>query len=394
MVTRRLACLLLLLVGCRAAAALPPPAGQVEWRSAATDSVLKGELFLPRPSDVPPPAVVYLRHLSIPRLGRDGDEAIVNDLLAEGHLVLVLDYGRHPKAVSPLLNADVLKLRQDIAGKARTLLADQNLDVDRLFVLAEGFRLRRDVEFARDGDRVLGMDVIYPASPAEAVPVLMEVTCDNARRMGAYSLLYCRDTLMEGAQFVGFAAAMVDHPVAPPYKGIDSFPADLRTMQSAVRKLRSLGLEVGMSGAIGAMGFSRGGPPVGMLAARGEGDSAIQAALVHGNRYDYLDLLPDDPMRERFEAAWGPPDANRQRWVEQGVVHFVTRDTAPMFLNTSIAESPEYRRGLEQLRRALRHAGVEHVYRVDQDDRGHQVATDPATLEAIYSFFRKHLRPE
>jgi acetyl esterase/lipase len=362
------------------------------WRSAAIDAEVTGELFLPpAPADRPIPTVVYLKNLSIPRLGRDDDASIIRDLLADGCMVLVVDYRRHAKATSPQLNADVLKLRRDIAGKQRALLADRPVDVNRLFILPEGFRLRRDVEFARDGDRVLEMDVLYPASPVEPAPLLLEVTCDNRDRMGAFSLLYCEDTLVEGATLAGFAAAMVDHPVAPPYKGIDSMPADFMKLESAVRKARELAGELGLNGRIGAMGFSRGGPSVAMLAARGRGDSSIQAALVHGNRYDYLNLLPDDPMRRRFEAAWGPAEQNREHWANQSVVTFVGPRTAPMFLNTSAAESPEYRHGLEQLHRALAAALVEHVYLVDRDVRGHKVATDFKTLDQIYTFFRHHL---
>lgn len=386
---RRICLIALLLLG---ACSLAPGAPAVTWRSAAIDAEVTGELFLPPvATDGPMPTVVYLKNLSIPRLGRDDDAAIIRDLVGDGCMVLVLDYRRHAKATSPQLNADVLKLRRDIAGKQRVLLADRPVDVNRLFILPEGFRLRRDVEFARDGDRVLAMDLLYPASPVEPAPLLLEVTCDNRERMGAFSLLYCEDSLVEGATFAGFAAAMVDHPVAPPYKGIDSMPADLLKLESAVRKARELARELGLSGRIGAMGFSRGGPPVAMLAARGRDDSAIQAALVHGNRYDYLNLLPDDPMRQRFQAAWGPAQENREHWANQSVVTFVGAQTAPMFLNTSATESPEYRHGLEQLRRSLAATAVEHVYQVDPDDRGHRVTTDVMTLDRIYTFFRQQL---
>jgi len=117
----------------------------------------------------------------------------------------------------------------------------------------------------------------------------------------------------------------------------------------------------------------------------------VQAALVHGNRFDYLDLLPSDPMLTRFEKAWGPRDANRDRWAEHGATHYLTKDAAPMMLNTSDTESAEYRDGLEKLANRLKAMGVEHVYTIDADGRGHRVSTDPKTLAAIYAFFRQHL---
>src|SRR5207245_884512 len=121
----------------------------------------------------------------------------------------------------------------------------------------------------------------------------------------------------------------------------------------------------------------RGGPMAAILAVSNgrkdlEGDgphqgvsSAVQAALVHGNRYDYLDLLPADPMLARFEKAWGKRDENEQKWAAHGASYYLPKDAkdaktvAPMFLNTSDAESAEYRNGLAQFDRRLTDLGVE-----------------------------------
>src|SRR2546423_1221876 len=106
--------------------------------------------------------------------------------------------------------------------------------------MPEGFRLKRDVEFARDGKRILAMDLMYPSKPAKPVPLLMEITCDNVNRMGSTSLLFCHDTLLEGGAIAGFAVAMVDHPVAPPYKGIDDpMPELIDRLKSATRSRRN-----------------------------------------------------------------------------------------------------------------------------------------------------------
>ena len=75
--------------------------------------------------------------------------------------------------------------------------------------------------------------------------MLMEITCDNVNRMGSGSLLFCRDTLLEGGAIAGFAVAMVDHPVPPPYKGIDDpMPQCIHRMKAAVRTLRAQGLRI------------------------------------------------------------------------------------------------------------------------------------------------------
>lgn len=384
--------------------AVPTTAPAVIWTSPTTGAQLSGSLHLPAPSTRPLPTVVYLCNLSVPRLGQDTDESIIGDLVQSGHLVLVLDYARHPKAVSPGLSADILKIRQDIAGKNRLLLADQSVDVNRLFILPAGFTLKRDLEFYRDGDRVLAMDIMYPSRPTRPVSLLMEITCDNANRMGSFSLLYCHDTLLEGGLVAGFAGAMIDHPVAPPYKGIDSMPADIHKLKAAVRTLRAVGKELGLSGDIGALGFSRGSAMAAMLAAtcnrpdlEGDGphqgiSSQVQAAVVHGGRFDYLNLRADDPMLGRFEKAWGRLAEHRDSWARQGVVHYLAKDAAPMFLNTSNAESAEFRDGLALLAARLKELGVQHVYRQDADGRGHHVSTDAATLAEVYGFLRRHLR--
>jgi hypothetical protein len=122
--------------------------------------------------------------------------------------------------------------------------------------------------------------------------------------------------------------------------------------------------------------------------------SSVQAALIHGNRYDYLDLRNDDPMLARFEKAWGPRDSNRARWAQHGATFYLKPDAAPMFLNTSNAESGEYQQGLANFDAQLTVRGVEHVYQVDADGRGHRVSTDLKTLSRIYEFFHKHLDPK
>jgi hypothetical protein len=339
-------------------------------------------------------------------LGQEPDEPILRDLSDAGYLLLILDYAHDPHATSPALNADMLKLRQDMGGKNKTLLADQKVDANHLFILIEGFRLKRDVQFATDGTRVLGMDIQYPSQPAHPVPTLMEITCDNVNRMGTFSLLFCHDTLTDGGQAAGFAVAMIDHPVPPPYKGLDDpMPECIYRLKAATRRLRSLSDELHLNGQIGAIGFSRGGPMAAMLALTGdrsdlEGDgpnrqvsSRVQAALIHGNRYDYTDLSEKDPMYKRFEKAWGAYPENKQKWLDHGAAAYLTKNAAntPMFLNTSNAESKEYQDGLAQFEKELTAAGVELEYQVDEDGRGHRVTTDPATLKKIYDFFHHHI---
>jgi dienelactone hydrolase len=363
---------------------------ELRWSSVVVGADLRCEFFPAERRDGRPPLVVYLVNLPVPRIGRERDETILADLRRDGCAVLFLDYAKHQLAAPASINPDLLKLREDLAGKSRAMLRDFEFDANRIFILPEGYRLKQNVPFAHDGERELAMDVMYPADPERPVPLVMEISCDNANRMGVGSLLFCRDTLLEGALVAGFAGAMVDHPVAAPYKGIDDpMPTCLERMQSAVVVLREQSKELGLNGKIGAIGFSRGATFAAMLSATRD----VDAAIVHGNRFDYLDLLPDDPMLARFTKAWGPVEQNRERWALHGAVHWLDakRGAAPMFLNTSDAESSEYRDGLEKLHRRLTAMGITHEYQVDRDGRGHRVTTDSQTLQRMYDFLRKHL---
>jgi hypothetical protein len=119
--------------------------------------------------------------------------------------------------------------------------------------------------------------------------------------------------------------------------------------------------------------------------------SNVQAALIHGGRYDYSKLDSDDSMVKRFVKVWGPRDQNADKWDAHGAAKYLTKDAAPMFLNTSNAESKEYRDQISLFSDELTTLGVDHVYQIDNDGRGHHVSTDPKTLAAIYAFFHKHL---
>ncbi len=367
-------------------------AQEISWESPATGSTIKGKISASIKETVPElfPVVIYFKNLSVSSGGDTKSDAdYLAGLQAAGYHVLELDYAHHDKAKSPYLAADILKLRQDITAKEPKLLAGMKIDPSRIYIVREGFRLKRDVEFARDGDRVLAMDIIYPARAENLVPIIMEITCDNQNRMGSGSLIFCRDTLLEIAQLEGFAAVMVDHPVKPPYKGIDDpMPQSLERMKYAVKKLREIKTEINATDKIGAIGFSRGGPFAAMLA--GQGD--VNAALVHGNRYDYGTLIDKDPMLARFEKAWGKFEDNPDNWLKHGAMYYLTNKCAPMYLNTSNTESAEYQAGLALLDGVLTKLKVEHVYTVDQDGRGHRVTMDPQRLSEIFSFFGKRLK--
>src|SRR5690349_4623319 len=84
--------------------------GEIRWDSATLGREISGTVTEPAAaSDGPRAVVFYLKGLAVPRVGTEGDEAIVGDLVAGGNVVVELDYGGDNKAGSPGLNADLLK---------------------------------------------------------------------------------------------------------------------------------------------------------------------------------------------------------------------------------------------------------------------------------------------
>jgi hypothetical protein len=380
-------------------------AGEILWKSPTTKTELHGRLVALSTAGPVVPTVIYLTNLAAPRAGKEEDAKILASFAEQGCQVVVLDYGNDAAAISPGLNADINQLRQDITGKGK-FLAQQHVDVSHLYILPEGCRLKRDIPFYRvegEAEHVWAMDLFYPANAEKKPPLLMEITCDNANRMGAGSLAFCHDTLIEGALLRGFATAMVDHPVIAPYKGMFPMPDSLERMKAAVRTLRVEGAKGGASDRVGVIGFSRGSPQAALLAVTNgrkafevggmnQGVSSdVQAALIHGERYDFMALTEVDGMYKRFETAWGTRADKPEVWDTHSAIRYVAKDTPPMFLNTSDKEEVTYREQLALFERKLTQMGVEHVYQVDADGRGHRVTTDPATLQSIYDFFQKRL---
>ena len=74
-----------------------------QWFSPATGNKLSMKVLESKGSlpGKPLPVIVYLENLATPRTGTDSDEAIIHDLLAEGYVVVTLDYAANLKARMP-----------------------------------------------------------------------------------------------------------------------------------------------------------------------------------------------------------------------------------------------------------------------------------------------------
>jgi hypothetical protein len=347
------------------------------------------------------PMIIYLENLAAPRIGTDSDQAIIHDFRAQGYLVVVLDYARNPRARVPFLNRDLYQLREDLfRGR---FLPQFKIDPAHIFIIPSGSRLLRDVVFYREPKRTLAMDIIYPAHPAKPVGAVLEFSCDNENRMGNASLAICSDAMLDAEATEGFAVAMADHPVPPPYKGIDPMPECAWKIKSAVRTLRSEGGTLEMNGKIAVDGFSRGSGMALMLVTtedmkkferHGENNDVsdtVQGAVIMSGRFTYLDLLPTDHMLPRYAKAWGDRATHLDVWRGEGALDYLDHTTIPLFLTINCAEGAGALHQMTVLRNRLAELGNDEIFMMDPQPRGHKVPLDPDILAAINQYLKSRL---
>jgi hypothetical protein len=359
-----------------------------------------------RPAEAPTnallPVVFYLQNLAAPRAGTEGDASILRNFHDAGFLLVTVDFAKRTNARVPFINRDLARLREDV--RAKKVLKDFNVDGAHIFIVPEGCRLKRDVVFYSDTNRVLAMDIIYPSQPKRAVGTVLEFSCDNKDRYGNFSLTFCSDTMMDAFATAGFAVAMADHPVAPPYKGLDAMPDSAWKIKAAVRTLRVEGEKLGLNGKIVPVGFSRGSGMALMLVTtaglaefedHGENtgvSSDVQGAVVMSGRFTYLDLLPDDKMVPRYNVAWGDRENHLDVWRKHGALDYLSGAAkVPLFLTINCTESPDALHQMEVLRKRLEASGSKFEFHMDNEPRGHKVTLVPEILEAMRDYVRRQL---
>jgi hypothetical protein len=409
------------------------------WTSAATGGTVIATVTEPNPVVTTPALVVYLKNLSCERIGQESDATILADFTANGYRVVQLDYAGHAQATTPFLNADVLKIRNEIGTStfpgATGLAAAKN----KCYILCEGYRLLRNVPYYLNDRTVyngaettnveLHMDIAYPSQPSRGVPIVMEYSCSNSfagneddRMNNGNAFTGITDTILEGAPAAGVAWAMADHPKfrdwGQPKSGgfyspsFELNPDTIKKVRSSVRVLREVGASLGLSGNISVHGFSR-GANAGSLAtgdlAMPEIDSAgystalsgrVQSVLLGSGIFDYSHsggTTTGDPatsavdIYSRFVTAWGATASNLPLWQSQGALFYMaTSASAPVFLSYNTDDATWYVYQAQLMAAKLTALGV--PYQVVTGTGAHHVTTAPSTLTSIYTFFKNHSR--
>ncbi len=386
-------------------ATLTANAATEKWSSLVTGRELELTITVPptNPAAGALPVIIYLKNLAAPRVGTESDDAILRDARAANYLVATLDYAHATNARAPFLNRDLGKLRDDL--RAKKILSQFKCDDAHIYLVPEGCRWKRDVLYYADTNRPLYLDIIYPSQPRQPVGALLEFSCDNQNRFGNTSLSICSDTLLDAAATEGFAVAMADHPVAPPYKGLDAMPDCAFRIKAAVRTLRAEGAKLGLNGKIVPVGFSRGsGMALLLVTTQGKPEfehhgahpdtsSDVQGAVVMSGRFTYLDLLADDHMIPRYEKVWGARTNHLETWRQHGALDYLTHATLPLFLTINCSEAPDALHQMNVLRSRLAELHSDAEFHLDGEPRGHKVTLDPEILAAMNEYLRARLNP-
>ncbi|AYD46197.1 alpha/beta hydrolase family protein [Arachidicoccus soli] len=395
--------------------------------------------------------IVYLENLNIKKIGRNNNQQDVAWLLSKGYRIIQLNYGSNRHAVSPSINADIIAINQAIA--AGKFCGCNNCSKYQSYILFEGYRIVRNVPYFKDDPSVyntpeeyktgdsLNMDIVYPANPSKAVPVILEFSYSNSyatydadkkrltaanknqRLKLAYTLAGFKDSFLEGAPAVGMAWAIADHPKYCPwgkgkpvngrndtYKSYETNPDAARKVRSAVRTLRKLGNQLGLSGEIGIFGFSRGSTAGSMaigdrkvLAIENAGfnigvSDKVQAAALGPGVFDYT-LIYDSPdkgdasLKTGCLLAWGDLRKNYAKWQSMGSAYFVqSAATAPVIFFYNTDDEQYYQYQIAHLKAKLDSLHVPSSTLINYG-HGHAVPQTAASLSRLYRFFQHYLKP-
>ncbi len=216
------------------------------------------------------PIVLYVINTNTERVGTDSDKSIVESMLDRGYIVVVLDYKNNVKAVSPALDWSIQALRTKINGGSYLGgLTSENYKKGYNYVVPSGYNLTLDEYYwsidkhgadglldkivevwnqdftgvkgnvtitypdgttekvsdvtaetiydcvRKDGTQLdldLRMDIIYPTSPKNEVPV-MTVYSSSEIRIGAWTS--STRPILTGFLFAGYAGAVFDYGYTP-----------------------------------------------------------------------------------------------------------------------------------------------------------------------------------
>ena len=387
--------------------------------------------------------VVYLENLGFQKIGQNSNADDVAWLRSQGYQVIELDYANSPQAVSPTLNKDIIAINSSLKDGR---FCGQNCSPSRSYVLMEGYRICRDISYYQDDPTVynhpdsykdsqgdsLYLDLIYPANPSQAVPVLVTFSYSNSFATKKHQRMYLpytwgafKDSFVEGASAVGFAWAVCDHPKycdwgQGKYTGgankslgaIEVNPDAARKVKSAIRTVRAIGQSLGLNGDVAVTGFSRGSTAAALAVGDGWTDdyedatrgrfagesSLVQCAVLGPGMFDYEHALASSTEYTRMNAF---VTATGALWQQQGALATIESQAAAPTLfyhNTDDSFSDKnknpdglYATQAQLMKARLDEVGTETATLTDYSS-GHAVPQTEACLQQMYDFMLRHVQ--
>jgi len=396
--------------------------------------------------------VVYLENLGLKKIGQNTNVTDVSWLLSKGYRVIELNYANNTKAVTPTINADIITINTAINSGSFCGLS--TCSKYRSYVLFEGYRIARDVSYFKDDPTVynvapqytvgdsLHMDIIYPANASVAVPVILSFSYSNSypnydgsimkftdiykdQRLNlGNTLAGFNDSFLEGAPANGIAWAIADHPKYcswgngkpvnatnnKAYGSYETNPDAAQKVKSAIRTLRVLGSQLGLSGKIGIYGFSRGSTAGSMAVGDrtvstfenaglyiGTSDD-VQVAALGSGVFDYTQIYNTSEsdvgnLVTNCPLAWGPLSGNNALWQSQGSAYLAqTVASAPVIFFYNTDDALYYQDQIQHFKAKLDSLGVP-TSTVINYGTGHAVPQTSTALTTVYNFFSKYLTP-
>ena len=394
--------------------------------------------------------VVYLENLGLKKIGQNTNVTDVSWLLSKGYRVIELNYANNTKAVTPTINADIITINTAINSGSFCGLS--TCSKNRSYVLFEGYRIARDVSYFKDDPTVynvanqytvgdsLHMDIIYPANASVTVPVVLSFSYSNSypnydgsimkftdiykdQRLNlGNTLAGFNDSFLEGAPANGIAWAIADHPKYcswgngkpanatnnKAYGSYETNPDAAQKVKSAVRILRVLGTQLGLSGKIGIYGFSRGSTAGSMAVGdrtvstfenaglyTGTSDD-VQVAALGSGVFDYTRIYSTSEsdvgnLDTNCPLAWGTLAGNNALWQSQGSAYLAqTGASAPVIFFYNTDDALYYQDQIQHFKAKLDSLGVP-TSTVINYGTGHAVPQTSTALTTVYNFFSKYL---
>ncbi|MCR8666841.1 hypothetical protein NO995_04045 [Aestuariibaculum sp. M13] len=395
--------------------------------------------------------IVYLENLGFKKLGGYTNSENVKWLLNQGYRVIELNYKNNPNAIASKINQDIIVINNALAEGNFCGFSD--CSKIQSYILFEGYRIKRNIPYFKDDPTVynrpdqytegdmLNMDILYPANPSKELPTILSFSYSNSyatfdkekntltddhknlRTFLPYTFSGFNDSFLQGAPAHGLAWAIADHPKYcswgsgkpkdgpnDTYKSYETNPDTAQKVKSAIRTLRSMTNDLGLSGDIGIYGFSR-GSTAGSMAI---GDKSVplfenagfnigvsddvQVAALGPGVFDYTQIYNtlddgDGNLELRCPWAWGALEDNYDLWKTMGSEYLVeTSETAPVLFFYNTTDDAYYQDQILHLKNKLDKLNVPNQTLVDYGT-GHAVPQTEKDLDTLYTFFKKYLNP-